>query len=159
MLTVVRAFRLMRIFRILKLVQFVSEARTLGMALRASVRKVVVFVGFVVTMVVILGAVMYLVEEENFSSIPRAMYWAIVTMTTVGYGDVVPQTALGKFVASVVMLLGYGVIAVPTGIVSAEIAFAHRNEPTSLFPRKCPSCDCSDHDLDARYCKLCASKL
>lgn len=158
-LTVVRALRLLRIFRILKLARFVREARTLGSALAASLRKIVVFMGCIVTMIVILGAVMYLVEGENFTSMPRAMYWAVVTMTTVGYGDVVPETPLGKFVASIVMLLGYGVIAVPTGIVSAEMAAAQRSEPPSEVPRKCPSCERSGHDRDARYCKHCAAQL
>jgi len=158
-LTVVRALRLLRIFRILKLVRFVREARTLGAALAASLRKIVVFMGFIVTMIVILGAVMYLVEGENFSSIPRAMYWAVVTMTTVGYGDVVPATPLGKFVASIVMLLGYGVIAVPTGIVSAEMVSAQMSGAREKEARTCSSCGGTGHDRDARYCKHCSKEL
>jgi len=159
-LTVVRSLRLLRVFRILKLAQFVHEAHTLGIALRRSFRKITVFMGAVVTMIVILGAVMYLVEGDrgSFSSMPKAMYWAIVTMTTVGYGDIVPTTPAGKFVASVVMLLGYGIIAVPTGIVSAEISAA-RTQAAKPNRHHCPNCTSDDHDPDAQFCKLCAARL
>jgi voltage-gated potassium channel len=159
-LTVVRSLRLLRVFRILKLARFVQEAHTLGIALRNSLRKITVFMGAVVTLIVILGAVMYLVEGErgSFSSVPKAMYWAIVTMTTVGYGDIVPTTTAGKFVASAVMLLGYGILAVPTGIVSAEISAA-RVLSERHKGKHCPNCTSDEHDLDAQYCKLCAAKL
>jgi voltage-gated potassium channel len=160
-LTVVRALRLLRIFRILKLRRFVREAQTLGVALQASLRKITVFIGSVLTMVVILGAVMYLVEgdDQRFTSIPESMYWAIVTMTTVGYGDVVPQTVSGNLNASVVMIMGYGVIAVPTGIVSAEIAAASKADRRSTESRVCRGCARDAHDVDARFCKYCAAEL
>ena len=159
-LLVIRALRLLRVFRILKLGHFVSEAHYLRRALIASSRKIIVFLGAVVTLLLIVGALMYLVEgpESGFTSIPQAMYWAVVTMTTVGYGDIAPQTILGKFIASVVMILGYGVIAVPTGIVGAELVKVDgRPPPVSL--RACPACGAEGHDVDAEYCKVCGALL
>lgn len=155
---VIRALRLLRVFRILKLAHFLGEARVLGLALRASWRKIAVFLGTVVTLVLIIGAAMYLVEgpESGFTSIPQSMYWAIVTMTTVGYGDIAPQTLLGKLLASVVMITGYGIIAVPTGIVTVEMAEATRRGRSS---RTCPGCGEQDHDPDARFCKRCGTEL
>lgn len=155
---VIRALRLLRVFRILKLAHFLGEARILGLALRASWRKIAVFIGTVVTLVLIIGAAMYLVEgpASGFTSIPQSMYWAIVTMTTVGYGDIAPQTLLGKLLASLVMITGYGIIAVPTGIVTVEMAEATRRSRRS---RTCPSCGEEDHDPDARFCKRCGAGL
>lgn len=125
-LLVIRAIRLLRVFRILKLTHFVGEARQLGAAMRASLRKIVVFVGVVLTTVLIAGSLMYLIEgeERGFTSIPVGVYWAVVTMSTVGFGDIVPQTVLGRILASILMLLGYAIIAVPTGIVTVELGAA-----------------------------------
>ena len=157
-LLVIRALRLLRVFRVLKLAHFVGEARLLGEALRASRRKIVVFLGTVLTLVVIIGAVMYLVEGEagGFTSIPQSIYWTIVTMTTVGYGDIAPQTVAGKFLASMVMITGYGIIAVPTGIVTVELAGASRRQVST---QACPACGSDGHDTDARFCKYCGAAL
>jgi voltage-gated potassium channel len=157
-LIVIRVLRLLRVFRVLKLVQFVGEARELRAALRASARKIVIFLGAVLTIVVIVGALMYLIEgeEHGFTSIPESIYWAIVTMTTVGYGDIAPQTPVGKLLAALVMILGYGIIAVPTGIVTVEIAGAAR---VSLSTRACPQCASEGHDPDAAFCKHCGKRL
>lgn len=127
-LIVIRAIRLLRVFRVFKLAHFLGEAQELRAALRASVNKIIVFIGTVLTLVMIIGAMMYLIEGEGsgFTSIPQGIYWAIVTMTTVGYGDIAPVTVLGKFFASVVMMTGYGIIAVPTGIVTVELAGVRR---------------------------------
>ncbi len=158
-LLVIRALRLLRVFRVLKLAHFLGEAAILSSALRAARHKIVVFLLAVVTMIVILGTVMYLIEGEasGFSSIPAGIYWAIVTMTTVGYGDIAPQTVLGKIVASIVMILGYGVLAVPTGIVSVELAAASRKRGTST--QACPSCSAEGHATDAIYCRRCGTQL
>jgi voltage-gated potassium channel len=154
---VIRAIRLLRVFRILKAAQFLSEAHLLTTALRASRRKITVFLGGIVTVVLIVGALMYVIEgeEHGFTSIPTSMYWAIVTMTTVGYGDIAPRTPLGQFVASMLMILGYAIIAVPTGIVSVELANAAR--PVSR--QSCPSCGAEGHDVDASHCKYCGAQL
>ena len=127
-LMVIRAVRLLRIFRILKLAQFLGEAQLLVLALQASRRKITVFLGGIVTIVMIVGTLMYVIEgeEHGFTSIPTSMYWAVVTMTTVGYGDIAPRTAVGQLLAALLMILGYGIIAVPTGIVSVELANAGR---------------------------------
>ncbi len=157
-LIVIRALRLLRVFRVLKLAHFVGEARLLHAALRASSRKIIVFLGGVMTVVLIVGALMYLVEgaENGFTSIPQSVYWAIVTMTTVGFGDVVPQTVPGKILASAVMILGYGIIAVPTGIVTVEIAGALKH---STRTESCQECGAEDHASDAEFCKYCGTKL
>ena len=157
-LLVIRALRLLRIFRVLKLVQFVGEARQLRVALRASARKIIVFLGVVMTVVLIVGAIIYLIEgeESGFTSIPQAMYWAIVTMTTVGYGDIAPRTVLGKILASAIMILGYGIIAVPTGIVSVEMSAAAKR---LLTTQACPRCASEDHEKGAKFCKDCGAKL
>jgi voltage-gated potassium channel len=157
-LLVIRALRLLRVFRILKLVQFVEEARILGHALRASRHKITVFLGTVVTLVLILGTLMYLIEgEENgFDSIPRGIYWAIVTLTTVGYGDIAPSTILGQMLASVAMIMGYSIIAVPTGIVSVELSRAAQEQ---LSTQVCPQCSAEGHDTDAQHCKYCGAQL
>jgi voltage-gated potassium channel len=157
-LLVIRALRLLRIFRVLKLVQFVGEASQLRAALRASARKIIVFLGAVMTVVLIAGTLIYLIEgeESGFTSIPQAMYWATVTMTTVGYGDISPQTVLGKVLASVIMILGYGIIAVPTGIVSVEMSAASKR-PFST--QACPSCASEGHEAGAKFCKDCGARL
>lgn len=157
-LLVIRALRLLRIFRVFKLAHFVGEASFLVDALRASGRKIIVFLGTVLMSVLIIGSVMYLVEgpEHGFTSIPQGVYWAIVTMTTVGYGDIAPSTVLGKFLASIVMIMGYGIIAVPTGIVTAEMTGAFR-KPVST--QACLACSAEGHDLDARHCKFCGAAL
>jgi len=157
-LLVIRALRLLRVFRILKLAHFVGEASQLRRALRASINKIIIFLGVVLTLVLIIGAVMYLVEgEENgFTSIPLSIYWAIVTLTTVGYGDIAPGTVLGKFLASLVMIIGYGIIAVPTGIVTVELADAKRK---TVSTQACPECAAEGHDTDAVFCKNCGGRL
>lgn len=157
-LLVIRALRLLRVFRVLKLVHFVGEAQQLTQALWASVRKITVFLGVVLSMVLVLGAMMYLIEGEanGFTSIPQSMYWAIVTLTTVGYGDIAPQTIPGKLLASTVMILGYGVLAVPTGIVTVELANVRKRVVTT---RTCRGCAAEGHDTDAKYCKYCGERF
>jgi voltage-gated potassium channel len=158
----IRILRLLRVFRIFKLTRYIEEYTRLGEALAASRRKIMVFLSVVLMAVLILGTVMYVVEgpEHGYTSIPTAMYWAIVTMTTVGYGDITPHTALGKAIASFMMLLGWGILAVPTGIVTAEMT-ARRNDRRhgTRPPRHCAECDSSGHDTDAHYCKDCGAAL
>jgi len=158
-LLVIRSIRLLRIFRILKLVSFVGESQNLIMALRASRQKIIVFVTTVTTVVIISGTLMFLVEgpEHGFSNIPISLYWAIVTMTTVGYGDISPQTPLGQAIASLIMIMGYAIIAVPTGIVSAEMM--HMKLTTKVSTQVCPHCLKEGHEADAAYCKYCGEKL
>jgi voltage-gated potassium channel len=155
---VVRVIRVLRVFRVLKFVKYVSEADTLMKALRASRRKVVVFLFVVASLVIILGSLMYLIEggENGFTSIPICVYWAIVTITTVGYGDVSPQTDLGKALASLVMVLGYCILAVPTGIVTAEMTRYGRAE---FNTRVCGECSKEGHESDAVHCKYCGAEL
>lgn len=157
-LLVIRGLRLLRLFRIFKLVRFSAEAEILLQAIRASRPKITVFVGSMLTIVVIMGSVMYLVEgsQAGFSSIPDGMYWAIVTLTTVGYGDIVPTTLMGKLISSVIMVMGYGLIAVPTGIVSVELAHASK---LSISTITCPHCSKEGHELDALFCRFCGNKL
>lgn len=155
---VVRTLRLLRIFRILKLVQYVTQVNILLKAVVSSRQKIIVFLFFVCSVVVIFGSIMYLVEgpENGFTSIPRSIYWAIVTMTTVGYGDISPKTDLGQGLAAIVMILGYSIIAVPTGIFTAELNRAiHRHEAD----RVCPSCGKKGHESIAVFCNICGSKL
>ena len=157
-LVVIRVLRLLRVFRILKLTRYTQASRTLGKALWASREKISVFIFFVVTLVIIIGTLMYLIEGEKggFTSIPLSIYWAIVTLTTVGYGDISPVTPIGQFLASVVMILGYAIIAVPTGIVTAEmINPSASNDNTQV----CPNCLYDKHDNDAIHCKKCGAKL
>jgi voltage-gated potassium channel len=155
-LLVIRVLRLLRVFRVLKLVKYVGESNYLQRALWASRRKIAVFLLSVLLMMVIFGSVMYIVEgpENGFSSIPRSIYWAVVTMTTVGYGDISPQTSLGQTLASFVMILGYGIIAIPTGIVTTELAFRK-----NLTTQVCPECAYEGHDVNARFCKICGAEL
>lgn len=157
-LRTIRALRLLRVFRVLKLVKYVEEARAMGSALQASARKILVFLGTVLTLTIIMGSFMYLIEgaENGFTSIPRSVYWAIVTMTTVGYGDIAPQTVLGQMVASMIMIFGYGIIAVPTGIVSVELARGMDDKPVTSC---CVGCGLDNHDSDAQFCKHCGVSL
>jgi voltage-gated potassium channel len=157
-LIVFRAFRFLRIFRVFKLTRFVSEASVLAVALKASRQKITVFMLTVLAIALVMGTLMYLVEggKSGFDSIPAGIYWAIVTMTTVGYGDLAPHTVMGKFVASVLMLLGYSIIAIPTGIVSVEIAEASRSGKET---RICPKCSTPGHTSDAVFCRFCGEKL
>ena len=158
-LLVFRALRLLRVFRIFKLTHFLSEMQFLGSAVRASLKKIAIFMLIVLTLVVILGSVMYLVEgtENGFHSIPESIYWAIVTITTVGYGDIYPVTSWGKLIASLIMFIGYGIIAVPTGIVTTEMVMKAREK--GHHPEVCPSCGREGHDADAAFCKWCGGKL
>ena len=158
MMLVIRSIRLLRIFRIFKLVQFLGEASQLGRALRASKAKITVFLGSVAILVVILGSLMFLIEgkENGFTSIPRSIYWAIVTLTTVGYGDIAPQTVAGQALASLIMILGYGIIAVPTGIVTSEITRSYTMGQNSLL---CTVCQHAEADHNAQFCKMCGAKL
>lgn len=154
----IRILRLLRIFRIFKLTEYLSEASIIRTALLASRRKISVFLFAVMTVVVIIGSAMYVVEgeEHGFSDIPTSIYWAIVTMTTVGYGDLSPQTPLGKAFASIVMIMGYGILAVPTGIVTVEMTQASRQ---GVNRQACPACGAEGHDLDAAHCKYCGVHL
>lgn len=156
-LLVIRVLRLLRIFRILKLTEYITEAHVLTSALKASRRKISVFLFAVLAMVIVIGSLMYVIEgEENgFTDIPTSIYWAIVTLTTVGYGDLSPKTPLGKTLASVVMIVGYGIIAVPTGIVTAELTRKSKAVSTQF----CPECHAEGHDQDAVFCKFCSAKL
>lgn len=158
-LIVIRLLRVLRIFRVLKLAKYLSEASLLMQALRASRRKITVFLFAVLTLVIIFGSLIYLIEgEENgFTSIPRSIYWAIVTMTTVGYGDISPKTGIGQAFSAIIMIMGYGIIAVPTGIVTVEFANVARRSISNT--QSCPHCSAEGHDDDARYCKYCGAKL
>lgn len=157
-LIVVRILRVLRVFRVLKLVSYIGEASTLARALRASRRKIIVFLMAVITLVIIFGSLMYMIEgvQNGFTSIPKSVYWAVVTMTTVGYGDISPQTSTGQALASLVMILGYAIIAVPTGIVTTELALAGKKEVST---QACPECMAEGHDEDAIYCKRCSARL
>jgi len=159
-LLTIRALRLVRMFRVFKLGRYLKEAAILVKALQMSMHKITVFFGAVLTMVLILGSLIYMIEgEENgFTSIPQSVYWAIVTITTVGYGDLAPATVFGKALASVAMLTGYSIIAVPTGIISVEIGKAVR-EGKGRSKRLCRGCGHLLHDHDANHCKICGSPL
>ena len=156
-LSVIRSVRLLRIFRILKLVRYVNAAQVLKTALIASKDKITVFLFAIVSLAIILGTLMYIIEtpESGFTSIPRSIYWAIVTLTTVGYGDISPVTVLGQTIASIVMIMGYSILAVPTGIVGVELAKLE----SRISSQSCPDCSEEGHDLDAEYCKYCGGKL
>ena len=157
-LRVVRMLRLLRVFRVLKLVGFLREAQILKDALWASRRKIVVFLSAVLVLVTLLGTIVYIVEdaEAGFTSIPMSIYWASVTVTTVGYGDIAPQTVLGQMLASLMMILGYAIIAVPTGIVGAELA---KTDTVDTNTQACPGCGAEGHDDDAAFCKHCGHSL
>ena len=155
-LIVVRAFRLLRVFRVFKLLPFVGEANQLQRALKNSMPKITVFLGVILALVLLMGSLMYVVEgaDNGFTSIPMGMYWAIVTMTTVGYGDISPSTDFGRFLAAILMVMGYAIIAVPTGIVSSEMMQV-RSAPT----RTCSHCLVEGHEAEARYCRMCGGEL
>ena len=158
-LLVLRALRLLRIFRIFRLAHFLTEAEYLTTAIRNSARKIAIFMMAVLALVIILGSVMYLVEgaEAGFTSIPESIYWGIVTVTTVGYGDIAPLTPLGKAIASIMMLIGYGIIAVPTGLITSELTASIHQRGHSA--ETCPACGREGHDADARFCKRCGARL
>jgi voltage-gated potassium channel len=158
-LLVLRALRLLRVFRIFKLTHFLTEIEFLKTALITSLKKITIFMLVVLTLVIILGSIMYLVEkgENGFISIPDSIYWAIVTITTVGYGDIAPVTPTGKFIASIMMFIGYGIIAVPTGIITTEMAKAARSRQPGH--ENCPGCGRDGHDKDAVFCKFCGTLL
>ncbi len=160
-LLIVRALRLLRVFRIFKMGHFVSEGEVIVSALKASRTKIYVFVSFVVLMAIIIGSLMYIVEGGNnpeLDNIPKGIYWAIVTLTTVGYGDVTPITAFGRFLATTVMIMGYGVIAVPTGIVTAEISGRVMNLKEVIF-QECENCGQGEHRTGAVFCHICGYKM
>ena len=160
-LVALRALRLLRVFRILKLTRFIGESANFGKALKRSRVKIAVFISFVIVLCIILGTVMYLVESNEgsgFTSIPRSVYWAIVTLTTVGYGDIAPITALGQFIASLIMILGYGIIAIPTGIVTSEMSKSEKE----LIPnntQNCANCNEDYHQDNAEFCHKCGHKI
>jgi voltage-gated potassium channel len=160
-LIVIRALRLMRVFRIFKMINFLNHGKVISDALKNSRPKIIIFMSFVVVIVCIFGSLMYFIEggyNEQFDSIPRAMYWAIVTMTTVGYGDISPTTNLGQFIAAIIMLLGYAVIAVPTGIVSSELSKSDADMSKKNL-QTCRFCSKEGHDNDAVHCKFCGEIL
>ncbi|MEM9076587.1 MAG: ion transporter [Bacteroidota bacterium] len=160
-LLALRAFRLLRIFRILKLVKFLGEASQLREALKASRAKITVFIYVVLILSIIMGTIMYLIEgnEAGFTSIPRSIYWTIVTLTTVGYGDIAPQTNFGQFLATVIMIMGYGIIAVPTGIVTVEFNKRKDKHWVHTNTQCCPSCSAEEHRDGAKYCYNCGELL
>jgi voltage-gated potassium channel len=157
-LVVIRAIRLLRVFRILKLGRFLGESEVLVKSLTAARHKIAIFLGVIVTVVTIMGTLMYLIEpaEAGFTSIPQSIYWAIVTLTTVGYGDIAPQTFLGKTIASLIMIIGYAIIAVPTGIVTSEMV---KQSTRVQSNRHCPDCLSEKHESDAKFCKHCGGQL
>ncbi|MEM7110511.1 MAG: ion transporter [Bacteroidota bacterium] len=157
-LLIIRSIRLLRVFRVLKMVRFLGEASQLTTALKASRAKIIVFIGGVFSLTVILGTLMYMIEggENGFTSIPKSIYWAVVTLTTVGYGDIAPQTALGQGFATFIMVLGYGIIAVPTGIVTAEMT-QHKIQMDNGI--ECKGCHKKGHDIQANYCKYCGEPM
>ncbi|RLD53470.1 MAG: ion transporter [Bacteroidetes bacterium] len=159
-LIIIRVLRLLRIFRILKLYRFIGASSHLVASMKASRHKIAVFLSAVMAIVVVMGAAMYLIEgpENGFRSIPESIYWAIITLTTVGYGDITPITALGKALASIIMLTGYSIIAVPTGIITAELS---RKQKTKAGTEcvGCSECGNTDHDKDANFCKVCGKEL
>ena len=162
-LLVIRTLRILRLFQILKLGRYVSELDALQRAVRQGARKILVFLYSVSTLVLILGAIMYLAEsdESGFTSIPRSVYWAIVTMTTVGYGDISPSTPIGQSIAAVVMLMGYSIIVIPTGILSAEFfrSSAAASQPKAQLTKPCPTCGAEEHLKWSKFCNRCGAGL
>ncbi|MCF6203878.1 MAG: ion transporter [Methylococcaceae bacterium] len=156
---IIRMLRLLRVFRVLKLVAYMDEAQVLMSALNKSWRKILVFLFAILALVIIFGSLMYVVEgkEAGFTSIPKSIYWTIVTLTTVGYGDIAPQTPLGQMIAAFIMIMGYGIIAVPTGIYSAELVKTFK--PDRINNDACPDCGKTGHDYNADYCKYCGHVL
>lgn len=157
-LIVIRVLRVLRVFRVFKLATYLGEASVLIKALQASRRKITIFLMTILTLVIIFGSLMYLIEGEKngFTSIPRSIYWAIVTMTTVGYGDISPKTGTGQALAAMIMVLGYAIIAVPTGIVTAELSLSGQQKVST---QACPKCMAHGHDSDAIFCKFCSERL
>ncbi|MEM9896553.1 MAG: ion transporter [Bacteroidota bacterium] len=160
-LLIIRSIRLLRVFRILKLGRYLREASVLSDALIASRHKILVFLGAVLTIALVMGTLMYMVEgsESGFTSIPRSIYWSIVTITTVGYGDIAPSTIPGQMIASVLMLMGYAIIAVPTGIVTAELTQAEKKKKEYEKKKRCSRCQSKGHKKDAVYCRICGQML
>ncbi len=160
-LLAVRALRLLRVFRILKISRYIGESNRLIRAIRDSGAKILVFLFAVLVLCIIMGTVMYMVEgeESGFKSIPISVYWCIVTMTTVGYGDIAPVTPFGQFIAAIIMIVGYGIIAVPTGIVSAEYASDRSSRKIHLNTQVCSNCNASDHQDGAKFCNKCGQDL
>ncbi len=161
-LLIIRALRLLRIFRVLKLSRYTIAGTIIGRSLSASKAKIGVFLAAVTTIIIIIGTLMYLIEgaENGFTSIPRGIYWTVVTITTVGYGDIAPVTGLGQFIASLTMLTGYAIIAVPTGIVSAEMNYQQKLiRKGEITSKTCPECHAEGHDENSSYCKFCGTKL
>ena len=161
-LLVIRILRLLRVFRVFKLAHFLVEGDIIIQAMRASRAKITVFLMFILLLVTIIGAIMYLVEgysNPSFSSIPRSIYWSIVTLTTVGYGDITPVTSLGQFISAIVMIMGYAVIAVPTGIVSSEFISQYYKQKKPVTTQVCINCSLEGHDPDAKFCKYCGFPL
>ena len=156
---VIRSIRLLRIYRILKLYRFIRAGKKLLLALRQSMRKILIFMMFIMVLVIMLGSIMYVVEDgkNGFYSIPLSIYWAVITLTTVGYGDIVPVTNLGKFIATFIMLLGYSIIAIPTGIVSVEISRTLGDQTRKK--RTCRYCDETFHDPEANFCRICGARM
>ena len=152
----VRTIRLLRVFRILKLIRYVKEVNALKKALIASKQRIVVFILAVLAIATIMGTIIYMIEDpkDGFTSIPRSIYWAIVTLTTVGYGDISPQTGLGQFFASIIMILGYAIIAVPTGMISVELALSNK-----MNTQSCPDCSLEGHENNSKHCKHCGAEL
>jgi len=157
-LVVIRVLRLLRLFRVLKLIRYVDEANILMTALKSSKHKIVVFLFAVLSIIVIVGSLIYIIEgpENGFNDIPKSMYWAVVTITTVGYGDITPQTVVGRVLSSILMIVGYGILAIPTGIFSVELSRAYKK---TVSNQACPFCSLEGHDGDAKFCKFCGEKL
>jgi len=161
-LIIIRALRLLRAFRIFRLAGYMSQGKNILQALKSSRMKIEIFLYFVIVLVIIIGCIMYLIEggtNEQFDSIPRSVYWAIVTLTTVGYGDISPHTEIGQFLAAIVMIMGYAIIAVPTGIVSAEMVNSDKHPDVIKDVNDCSSCSMADHEKDAFFCKFCGDKI
>lgn len=158
---VIRIFRLIRVFRILKLGRYVGASQVLRDSLYNSRHKITVFLEIIMTIVVLMGSIMYIIEgpQNGFTSIPRGIYWAIVTLTTVGYGDIAPSTVVGQFLASIIMIMGYAIIAVPTGIVSSEMIKSENKRQIHLNTQVCENCHCDKHEDGAKFCKICGTPL
>lgn len=159
-LIIIRSIRLLRVFRILKLYRFIRAGNLLIIALRQSMRKILIFMFFVLILVTLLGSLMYVIENQSngFTSIPNSIYWAVMTLTTVGYGDIVPVSGFGKFISTFIMLLGYSIIAIPTGIVSVEMSNTFSSK-SSKNQKICNNCNATKHSNSAAYCYKCGNKL
>lgn len=160
-LQIIRILRVLRVFRVLKLVRFINQANMLLNALLASRLKITIFLFTVSTLLVVFGSTMYLIEgpENGFTNIPVSIYWAVVTLTTVGFGDITPKTVLGRAISTVVMIIGYAIIAIPTGIFTAELSREMKRQNNSLGQRICPICRKAGHEADANYCRICGTEL